>query len=210
MLVALLVSGCSTHKPVAAYRDACLDEGSPASAEYRACVADRAAMKEMAFRALMDDTGAYSRPMQISTTAKGKPLLASDFPAAGGDASYEITESMSVAQNQAFPFKVKVIWRNASPDTRGRPVDLMRMKQLDSLMSWSVKRDGTGAWLCTQSSRQQRMWVFYAADAETFVARLKSAVAATGPYPVEFSSSRRSPRDPNGDAGAITPKQCVE
>lgn len=67
-LSSVLIAGCSSSKsnsPPPVERDPCLDAGPAKSVEYDNCVADREASKREALRVLLDDTGVYSRQMQI-------------------------------------------------------------------------------------------------------------------------------------------------
>jgi len=79
-LASVLIAGCSkSNSPPPVERDPCLDAGPAKSVEYDNCVADREASKREALRALLDDTGVYSRQMQI-VESEDNAYQPPDFP----------------------------------------------------------------------------------------------------------------------------------
>ncbi|MFJ4143043.1 DUF695 domain-containing protein [Pseudomonas sp. NPDC089734] len=218
-LASVLISGCSSSKsnslpPVE--RDPCLDAGPTKSVAYDNCVADREASKREALRALLDDTGVYSRQVQIAEF-DDNTYQASDFPDTPIPMAYKGVDSISATDKRALPFKIRVTWKYSSKGVIPAPRDRVRMDEMERLILLAVQDKGLAKWVCTVTGGHQREWIFYTRSDEAFIAQTQAALAHTGPYPIELSArkepvlstevqnSENLPEDIR-----ITPKKCVE
>jgi hypothetical protein len=119
-LASVLIAGCSSsssssksNSPPLVERDPCLEAGPAKSVEYDNCVADREASKREALRALFDDTGVYSRQMQIAES-DDNTYQPSDFPDTPIPMVYKGSDSISANEKRALPFKIRVTWKYVS------------------------------------------------------------------------------------------------
>ncbi|MCK1784098.1 DUF695 domain-containing protein [Pseudomonas sp. TNT11] len=219
VLASVLIAGCSSSKsnsPPPVERDPCLDAGPAKSVEYDNCVADREASKREALRALLDDTGVYSRQMQI-VESEDNTYQPSDFPDTPIPMVYKGADSISATEKRALPFKIRVTWKYSSKGVIPAPRDRFRMDEMERLILPAVQDKGLAKWVCTVTGGHQREWIFYTRSDEAFIAQTQAVLAQTGPYPIELSarkeqalstevqSSENLPEDIR-----ITPKKCVE
>ncbi|QHF05789.1 DUF695 domain-containing protein [Pseudomonas asturiensis] len=219
VLASVLIAGCSSSKsnsPPPVERDPCLDVGPVKSVEYDNCVADREASKREALRALLDDTGVYSRQMQIADSDDSTYQL-SDFPDTPIPMAFKGADSISETEKRALPFKVRITWKYSSKGLIPAPRDRVRMDEMERLILPAVQDKGLAKWVCTVTGGHQREWIFYTRSDEAFIAQTQAVLAQTGPYPIELSArkepalstevknSENLPEDIR-----ITPKKCVE
>lgn len=218
-LASVFIAGCSSspsHSPPPVERDPCLDAGPPKSVPYDNCVADREASKQEALRALLDDTGVYSRQMKIAEFGDNS-YQPSDFPDTTVPQFYKGVGSISVTENRALPFKVRVTWKYASTGGMPAPRDRVRMDEMERLILPAVQGKGLAKWICTMTGGNQRQWIFYTRNHEAFIAQTQAALAQTGPYPIELSTHQEPALNTDVQSGGnrperirITPKKCVE
>jgi len=214
-LASLLLAGCATpapQPPPVAVRDQCLDKGSAASAAFERCVADRQAQKAKMLKDVLAvlDTTPGRQPL---ADAGPDGYQQADFPETPKVLSYQGERSISVAEKQALPYKVRITWKYDSPFPVPLPGDVYRMGQMRQQVVPAVEAQGLAKFVCTVTADQQVQWIFYAKSEETFMARVNAALAKSEPYPLIFTATEEPA--PNSDmvkTGAlrITPKICME
>ena len=216
-LAGVFVVGCSkSNSPPPIERDSCMDAGQAKSVEYDNCVADREVRKREALRALLDDTGIYSRQMQIADS-DDTTYQPSDFPDTPIPMAYRGIDSISVTEKRALPFKIRITWKYSSKDVMPAPRDRVRMDEMERLILPAVQDKGLAKWVCRVTGGHQREWIFYTRSDEAFIAQTQAVLSQTGPYPIELSA-RKEPALSTEMQGSenmpenihITPKKCVE
>ncbi|NWD76012.1 DUF695 domain-containing protein [Pseudomonas gingeri] len=218
-LASVLIVGCSSSKSnfsKLVERDPCLDTGPAKSVEYDNCMTDREARKSEALRVLLDDTGVYSQQEQMATF-DDNTYQESDFPDTPIPLIYSGANSISAAEKQALPFKIRVTWKFSSKGLRASPIDSARMNKMERLILPAVQDKGLAKWVCTVTGGQQREWIFYTQSDEGFIAKTRGVLAQTGPYPIELSARKEPALSPEVKSGEnppkntrITPKNCME
>lgn len=218
-LASVLIAGCSSSKsnsPPPVERDPCLDAGPAKSVEYVNCVADREASKREALRALLDDTGVYSRQMQIAEF-DDNTYQPSDFPDTPIPMIYKGADSISATEKRALSFKIRVTWKYSSKGVIPAPRDRVRMDEMERLILPAVQDKGLAKWVCTVTGGNQRQWIFYTRSDEAFIAQTQAVLAQTGPYPIELSARKEPTLSTEVQSSEnltedirITPKKCVE
>lgn len=218
VLASVFIAGCSSSPPLVSPidRDPCLDDGPVHSAAYDTCVQDREFDKALAYKALFEEIGPSFQQQTLAEPAEGDVQL-SDFPDSEGPMTFRVTPSISAMEKQALPFKIRVTWKYVSKTVRPRSRDLVRMDEMQALILPAVEEKGLAKLVCTVTGEKRRVWTFYTRNADAFIARVQTALAPTGPYPVELSAGKEPAWRADELTGdnlhreiRITPKRCVE
>ncbi|MGH2420505.1 DUF695 domain-containing protein [Pseudomonas canadensis] len=212
-LASLLLAGCSHAGPQpTAQRDHCLDKGPANSEAFERCAADREAQKT---KMLKDVLAVLDTPPGRQPLAETGPdgYQEADFPQTPKVLNYQGERSISVAEKQALPYKVRIIWKYDSPYPVPGPGDVYRMGQMREQVVPAVEAQGLAKFVCTVTADQQVQWIFYAKSEETFMAQVNAALAKSDPSPLVFTATKE-PALSSEMAGAqsirITPKTCME
>ncbi|MFJ2279514.1 DUF695 domain-containing protein [Pseudomonas sp. NPDC087803] len=212
-LASVLLSGCSSHTlPRPVERDPCLDAGPVNTVGYDHCVAERDRQRKEALEALLDDDPAHLQRLQVIEMPDSK-YQPSDFPDTPIPLSYRGVDSISLAEKQALPFKARIVWKYSSARLIPERRDALQMEKMQVLIMSAVQENGLAKWICTATGGQQREWIFYTQSDEAFIAKVRAALAQTGPYPIELKAQRDVTPTTLGQAAQdirVTPKLCME
>jgi hypothetical protein len=212
-LACALIAGCSsshTHTPTPLELEPCLAQGPVNSQGYDNCLADRAAL----LRELLKSLNEPGSLRYLEVQPAGTPTFQlSDYPDTPTPMTYRGADSLTATERREQPFKIKVTWKYLSKRFGPEPRDRVPMEDMESLLLAAAKENGLAKWACTVTGGKQRQWIFYTRDDAVFIARIKSVLAPTGPYPIEFSARRESGLGTDVDTAQdsrLTPKKCME